>query len=370
MHLLLIQDQLRIGGTERQTLMLADQLHAGGHPTSLLLFRPGGHLAPLTLEKPYPVTVLQKFDSRISLWAPGLMAAIRQSPASHILCMGRTANCYAGFIQKKFPDRVVVGSLRTGKTLFPLHHWSMGVVRAVIVNSNWWQRRLLERNFPRDKIHVVHNALLLQRETSERNYLRETTRAAYQIPPDCCLFLNVATFRPGKRHRDLLQICANLRQQHPELNWRLWLVGDGKEFKSCQRMAARLGLGTRVRFFHFQHDPLPYYAAADIAVSASREDSLPNFLIEAQATGLPVIAFDCRGVNETCLQDKTGIILPPGDFTAFLNAMLNLAKNPPLRNQFAMAAPEFARRRFSQEAQMRNTLAFLQSIAPDNQNAK
>ncbi|MFO7724657.1 MAG: glycosyltransferase [Oceanipulchritudo sp.] len=362
MKILIVQDYLRIGGTEKQSLFLARTFAEAGEEVSLLNFRPGGHLDDEVRLEGIPRTVLQGFDSRICLWAPGLTRAIAAFRPSVILCMGRTANCYAGFIQRRFPEIPVVATLRTGKVLFPLHHWSVGVVRAVLVNSNWWKRRLLERGFPAERIHVVHNAVLLERSTRERNNTRLAMRERYGIDPRTCVFLNVASFRPGKRHLELLKIFARLRQHEPSLHWRLWLVGDGREYHRCRRWAAENGLGTRVRFFHFQQDPFPYYAAADVAVSASREDSLPNFLVEAQATGLPLVAYDCRGVKETCRPGQTGIILPAENRGAFQAHLARLCRDPDLRWNLARGAPAFARERFSREPQAAATLDFLHDL--------
>jgi glycosyltransferase involved in cell wall biosynthesis len=187
-------------------------------------------------------------------------------------------------------------------------------------------------------------------------------RNRYGLGKGTCVFLNVATFRPGKRHMDLLRLFARMREARRELDWRLWLVGDGREYKRCRRWAAENGLGTRVRFFHFQQDPFPYYAAADVAVSASREDSLPNFLVEAQATGLPLVAYDCRGVKETCEPGETGRILPPGDADGFLQTLLEMVENPALRADYAAKAPAFAKERFSREPQANAILNFLESL--------
>ena len=363
MKILIVQDHLRVGGTEKQSLFLARTFGEKGHETVILTFRPGGHLADDQHLEGLQVQTLQGFDSRISLWAPGLMKRVRELEPEIILCMGRTANCYAGFIQRRFPATPVVGTLRTGKMLFPLHHWSMGVVRGVLVNSNWWKRRLLERNFPSERIHVVHNAVLLERSEEERRNAREAQRAQFGIGKDTCVFLNVATFRPGKRHRELLKLFATLRERHRDLDWRLWLVGDGREYRRCKHWTAANGLGTRVRFFHFQHDPFPFYAAADVAVSVSREDSLPNFLIEAQATGLPVVAYDCRGVNETCIPGETGRIFPAGDSEGMLTALEAFAGDTRLREAFGAPAPAFARERFSPVPQADSTLQFLEQLA-------
>ena len=161
---------------------------------------------------------------------------------------------------------------------------------------------------------------------------------------------------------DLLRIFARLRGEHPDLQWRLWLVGDGREYRRCKNWAAEKGLGTRVRFFHFQHDPYPFYAGADVAVSVSREDSLPNFLIEAQATGLPVIAYDCRGVGETCLPDQTGRILQPNDEKGFLAELVQFASDPEKRRAFGSGAPAFAKARFSRLPQAESILQFLNDL--------
>lgn len=365
MRIQILQDKLRVGGTERQSLYLARVFREAGHEAELLVFEPGGHLATEENLSGLAVSWLQKRASGLPLWAPGLLKQLKSRSPDVVLCMGRTANSYAGFVQRALRRSAVVGTLRTGKAVFPLHHWSMGQVRAVLVNSNWWKRRLLERNFPAERIHVVHNALLLERAEGERLALRRRMRSEYGIGENCCILLNVATFRPGKRHRDLLQIVGRLRREQPELDWRLWLVGDGAEYRRCKRWAARNGLGTRIRFFHFQKDPFPYYAAADLAVSASREDSLPNFLIEAQASRLPLVAYDCRGVKETCRKGKTGHVPAPGDEEGFVRALAELIGNREKRERWAERAPAFARKRFARHPQALSTLQFLERLGTE-----
>ena len=363
MNLLILQDQLRVGGTERQSLFLARFFLDRGHTVRLLVFSPGGELADEPARLGIPFDCLQRRARGLPLWAPGLMRAVAESGAAVVLCMGRTANCYAGFVQRRFPDKAVIGTLRTGKVLFPLHHWSMGIVRGVLANSNWWARRMSDRGVPPDRVHVVHNSVLLQRHEAEAAAARAEARAEHGVPADACLFLNVATFRRGKRHMDLLRIMRDARVVHPALPWRLWLVGDGPERRRCQRWAAENGLGTRVRFFGFSSDPLPFYSAADVAVSTSLEDSLPNFLIEAQTMGLPVVAFDCRGAAECCDPGASGFIHPPGDFTGFRDECLRLARDPAARRRAGEAAVPFARRRFAPAPQAEAIEAFLQGHA-------
>lgn len=367
MRILIIQDQLRVGGTERQSLFLEQAFREAGHSASLLIFRPGGHLWEAAHESGASIELLQPFQSGFSFWAPGLLERVHRLRPDIILCMGRSANSYAGYLQRNFPERIVVGTIRTGKALFPFHQWSMQVVRGVLVNSNWWKRRFLESGYPPERVHVVHNALLLERSFEERAAARQELRRAEGVPPSTCIFVTVATFRPGKRHMELLQIVHGL-EGLKQTDWRLWLVGDGREFNRCQRWVAECGLTDRVRFFHYQKDPFPYYAAADVAVSVSQEDSLPNFLIEAQSMGLPVIAYDCRGVEETCLNGETGWILPAGDTNGFREALIKLANDPAERERLGRPAPAFAQSRFSRKSQASSMLDFFHKLIDAGRN--
>ncbi|MDX2110276.1 MAG: glycosyltransferase [Verrucomicrobiota bacterium] len=361
MKVLLIQDYLRVGGTERQTLFLARYLKERGHEPHLLTFRPGGAHWEQALSLEVPMHTLQKRDTRIALYAPGLRATVATVAPEIIVCMGRTANCYAGFIQQWFPNTVVVSTLRTGKMLFPLHWWSLHKVKAVLVNSSWWKRRLLKQGFPGARIHVVRNSLLLDAH-DDHTTLRKRLREDVHEAADTCVFLNIATFRPGKRHADLLRIFRDFAKEAPAAKWRLWLVGEGKEWQRCQKLAREYGLADRVKFWGYQKNPYAQYCAADVAVSASLEDSLPNFLIEAQAMALPIVAWDYRGVRECCKPGETGYIFQPGDEAAYRHSLVQLCEDRALRARMAAPATAFARERFCPQTQAEWTVRFMQKL--------
>ena len=94
MRIWLLQDRLRSGGTERQTVLLARAFHASGHEVTVVTFRPGGVLKPTLGTLPH--RVLQGFDTGLNWFAPGLVRVARAAAPEVVLCMGRMANCYAG----------------------------------------------------------------------------------------------------------------------------------------------------------------------------------------------------------------------------------------------------------------------------------
>ena len=287
----------------------------------------------------------------MSFYAPGLIKEIaRQSPHT-VICMGRMANLYGGRIQIKFPQIRVVGTLRTGKKLSFLSTRLLRGMAGIIVNSRWWKRQLVSSGFQRHKIKIIHNSMTLTGAKDESTLDREAGPGH-----SGCVFLSVAAFRAGKGQHDLLKIFSRL---DPSLKWKLWFAGDGPKLRRCQRLAARLGMGDRVAFLGYIDDPGSLYRQADIAVSASREDSLPNFLIEAQWYGLPVVAMKYRGIEETFKDGRTGHLIARRDQNAFREALQKMILQREMRKQFGIEAKEHARKHFPPQKQAEKTLRFL-----------
>jgi glycosyltransferase involved in cell wall biosynthesis len=83
------------------------------------------------------------------------------------------------------------------------------------------------------------------------------------------------------------------------------------------------------------------YASADVFVFPSTTDTFGNVVLEAQASGLPVIVSDLGGPCENMLDQKTGIIVKSDDVTALLSAMQQFLNSPVLRRQMSEQAREY-----------------------------
>ncbi len=352
MKILLVQDYLRNGGTERQSVLLANAFAAAGHPVTLVTFRPGGRLDS-TVAPGVNRIALQSFDTRLDWYAPGLGRTVEVLEPDVILCMGRMANCLAGRIvagvEDRRPDTSVIATMRTGKPLPWLFRRSLRRVGHVIANSAAARDVLIrEHKVPADRIALIRNPLVFppDRPAAALASDRAALRAREAAGPDTAVLLNVAMFRPEKNQAGLIQTAAALPV---DFDWQLWLAGDGPDRAACVALADRLGLKARVRFLGFQEDPGPLYAAADVAVHASRSESLSNFLIEAQAHGLPAVAYDARGIGECFQPDVTGAVIAPGDTAAFTAAVVRFARaDAGLRTR----ARDYARETFSAPRQV------------------
>jgi glycosyltransferase involved in cell wall biosynthesis len=347
MKIRFVQDYLRSGGTERQTLLLAHAFRKAGHDIAVILFRPGGTLWPRLDGLPYHV--LQPFDTRQNWFAPGLVKNLRAADPDIVVCMGAMANCCAGHLQKKLPRAVVCGTMRGGKPLPWLIRRSLPDLDHVVANSAEASEILQQQHGVRpDRVSVIHNALVFppQADTTRNHELRTQHGAG----PDTVVMLCVGMFRPEKNQRALVELAATLPK---ERDWQLWFAGEGVARTACMEQAQRLGLGDRLRFLGFQSNPGPLYRAADLAVLASKAESLSNFLIEAQAHGLPAIVAEARGVRECLKPGVSGEVVPAGDVPAHRAALLPYIEDAALRERASHAAAVFAREAFEPERQAR-----------------
>ena len=323
MKILVVQDYLRSGGTERQSVLLANAFAAAGHAATLLTFRPGGPLAA-TVAPAVARLALQPFDLGLDWFAPRLLARAARLHPEVILCMGRMSNCYVGHLQRQLPHVAVIATMRTGKPLPALFRRSLRLARHIVANSHDARATLIAQHaLPAEKISVIHNSLVFPAESAlARNH---ALRARHGATPATTVLLNVAMFRPEKNQRELIEIAAALPAT---TDWQLWLAGDGPARPACEALAAQLNLNDRVRFLGFHRDPSPLYAAADLAVHASWSEALSNFLIEAQAHGLPAVAYDAQGNRECFIPDRTGWAIARDDRDAFRAALTRLIAEP------------------------------------------
>jgi len=196
-------------------------------------------------------------------------------------------------------------------------------------------------------------------ERRDDTLVRENVRHELEAGPSTVVFLNVASFRARKRHAWLIETFSRMRSG---LDWQLWLVGDGMEWSQCRQMAEKSNVAHHIRMLGYHSDPYPYYAGADVAVSASIEDSLPNFLIEAQSVELPVVASDVRGVGEAFSNGESGFLVPPGDRVAFLSRIEQLCDDNDMRKSMGEFGARSARKNFSGDEQAAKVLGVLEGL--------
>ncbi|MFN3884042.1 MAG: glycosyltransferase [Rhodocyclaceae bacterium] len=167
-------------------------------------------------------------------------------------------------------------------------------------------------------------------------------RMRFGIPPAAPLALYVGRTAHEKNIGFLLEALPHALGRTPELI--LVIAGEGPALPALKRQAAALGITANVRFCGYldrQRELPACYAAADVFVFASRTETQGLVLLEAMASGLPVLAISALGTREI-VEPRRGALPAPEDAAGFGAALAALIADPPRRRAMALAARDFA----------------------------
>lgn len=157
---------------------------------------------------------------------------------------------------------------------------------------------------------------------------------------------SVAMFRGSKGHEHLLDAFRALPGEFPRA--RLLLVGDGIRRQWVEELARERGLVAAVTFTGFRRDVPELLRLMDCFVLAStRTEGVPQSLLQAMATGVPVVAAATGGIPEVIADGQTGRLVPPGDPAALAAALAEVLRDPGAAARRAEAARAFVAERFS-----------------------
>ncbi|MCB9854609.1 MAG: glycosyltransferase family 4 protein [Phycisphaerales bacterium] len=132
----------------------------------------------------------------------------------------------------------------------------------------------------------------------------------------------------------------------------LTYYGDGPWVDDLRERCAEAGLNGRVRLAGFVQDRDAIYANVDIYVHASQRESMSNSVIEAMARGIPCIVTDVGGMREAIVDGECGLVVPPDDADALVNAIRRLRSDRATYDRCSAGALARAKSMFDERANM------------------
>ena len=334
------------GGAERYTLMLADGLRERGHSVTLLCHPRGrlkreAELRGLTVD---PVTARSQADLRAAVHLAIRLRRMRPD----ILHLQTSKEYISGAIAARLARvRVVVASRHMLLPVKPIIKSLFRSLDAVVVLSRAVRDNLIRFGVSEAKVKVIYAGI----DTDEFTRAGEdgsgpAAREALGVPPDRLLVGMAGRLVHGKGHACLLDATALLARQRVPVT--LALAGEGPLRGEIEARTRALGIAGQVIFAGFHTNVPAFMAALDVFVMASTcEDVMPLVLMEAMATGCPVVATRVGGVLEIIDPEYTGLVAPPGDAGALADALLRLQADPCLRAQLGAAGRTEVLRRFT-----------------------
>jgi glycosyltransferase involved in cell wall biosynthesis len=111
-------------------------------------------------------------------------------------------------------------------------------------------------------------------------------------------------------------------------NTKLEIIGDGTEVKFLKHLALENNISNSVSFLGKFTDVIPFYKRMDIFVLPSVLEGFGIVLLEAMASGIPIVATNVNGIKEVVIDMSCGILVPPRNPEAIANAVIRLIENP------------------------------------------
>lgn len=361
----LVLNDLHLGGSERQALLLARELaRYGVHPVLLGLAGPG---PIMELAKDSGITcdaTALKFPLSPWYFPFNLLRAAKLFRKYHpqvILSYTSVPNLYGGWLWRLIGARLFVWGQRDDGLyqpppllLGPALRSTPSFVANAPSNLTFLTRDLKVNP---SKVHWIPNAVEIPAKPV--NEIR---------PPLTPLrVIHVANGRPPKDHETLLQAWQEIQQIHSgnQPTPLLTLVGNfdrGHAYAArIQDLATKTDLASSVQFTGISHTVTSQIQASDIGVLSSTSEGLPNAVLEYMASGLPVVATDLPGIRHALGSDSTHWLTPPGDSHTLALRIKELLDNPDLRLELGRKNRLRATTLFSTEALGRSMIEIIKN---------
>jgi glycosyltransferase involved in cell wall biosynthesis len=226
--------------------------------------------------------------------------------------------------------------------------WYYDQMDYIYVPSQSSKDELIQKGIQPDKIRLFPRGINAERfHPSKRNGILEN---CYHIRDRVTKLLYVGRVSKEKNLPLLSEAFKTVAQN--DRNLHLVVVGDGPYLKEMQETMN--GLPATFTGYLEGEELAALYASCDIFVFPSTTDTFGNVVLEAQASGIPVIVTDEGGPQENIIPGKTGIVVKGSDLESLIRAVQSLTGNPKLVRTMGNAA-----RRYMEERSFEN--AFMQS---------
>jgi glycosyltransferase involved in cell wall biosynthesis len=187
-------------------------------------------------------------------------------------------------------------------------------------------------------------------------------RAKLGIAPGLPVVGFVGRFTRDKGIPELLVAFNSLLKKMPGV--RLLMVGwfDESEDALTLYQRARIEAHPRIMRTGYLADTAPYYRAMDILVLPTWREGFPNVLLEAAASGLPVVTTNTTGARDAVQNGITGLVVPPGDPLALAEALHTLLQHPDRRLTMGRAARRWVGQQFVNRRVLGLTVSLYQQL--------
>ncbi len=352
-----VDDQHGWRGGEQQMFYLARGLAERGIWTALAL-QPNGPAETRARQAGLPVYRIA-MHGEMDLMAALAIARTARAGGFNIL-HAHTAHAQSLILLARYfglaPCRLVAHrriEFPVGRGLFGLGRlkYRRGI-SAYIAVSNRVKESLLRARIPEWRIFPVHTVTSPERFADVRP--DPELRASLGIPEGAFVVGNIGALVDHKDHRTLLEACRIVRDHVPETY--VVIVGDGPLEEKVRAKAEALHMTDRLVMTGFRSDIPEVIRLFDVFALSSTEEGLSGTLLEAAASGCPIVTTDAGGAREAIEHEKSGIVVPISSPKALATGLLRLHDEPETARAFVERGLQRVHEHFNPDVLTERTL--------------
>jgi glycosyltransferase involved in cell wall biosynthesis len=352
MRILFGISSFEVGGTELHALKAMKALRAAGHEVAVIVARPIGDIAPQFTEhfpvftynlrsliSPSYLTANKEIYNALRSWKPDVVHALDKYgnamllPIARVLGIKRVIGSKRWFMYQPSQYRYING------VAYQFAHRVAAngeAIRQTLIDTDWVPKRKAEVLW-----NIVDDAMF---ERPSEDWLNQH-REEFAIPSGASVIGMVARVSKVKDHPTFLRALATVHTQMP--NAVAVVVGDGPELPSLRALAVELGIADAVRFVGYRPNLPNVNWLFDIAVLTSTSEGSPNSILEAMASGCPVVASEVGGLRDITAFGPPAALVPPGDDAGFAREMVAFLRKTPDSLDVRFERSQLIKQRFS-----------------------
>jgi lipopolysaccharide heptosyltransferase II len=355
MNVLQVVPQMNVGGVETGTLDLAKYLVRLGHK-AVVVSAGGQMVKELELYGAihYELPMDRKSIFAILRMVPRLVEIIKKENIDIVHARSRVPAWVAYLASRRSGTAFIT----TCHGYYARHPFSavMGWAKRVIVLSNVIGRHMIDDfRVPAERVRLIPRSVDLEKF----KYLSPDTKSKEEFNVGI-----IARITPLKGHMHFIKAMAKAARVIPNL--KIWIVGDAPASKGAYKeqlaiIIKRLGLESCTQFLGATRDIPEVMSSLDLLVLATTtHEAFGRVIIEAQASGVPVVATRVGGVIDIIEDEKTGLLVPPADHNSMADAVIRIYKDKNLACRLAQEAYEKVKQEYSVELMVKRTIGVYQ----------
>ena len=348
MRILMVISGLRIGGAETQVCDLSDKLHELGHDLRIITLLSGAEIVPISREikiielnfdKYGLFSGLSKFRTSIKTFKPDVVHA----HLFHAIVLSRIIRLFVSIPKLIGTHHGMKETSFFRRALFAVTDFLEDMTTAVSIKASKAYKNVSP--IASNGVRVIHNAIELTKfRFSEEK--RVVLRAKLGISNESKVILAIGRLVWEKDYINLIESFVLASARIPDLL--LVIIGDGPERKSLVRYVNQLDITDRVQFLGKQSPSYPWFSIADLFVSSSVREGFGLVLVEAMASGRPIVATNC-GIADEFDKNLVDFVEPSSPGLLSKAIVTSIQKDKETKRANALKSLEFVRNKFSMD---------------------